>query len=160
YVFLTGQGAVARLHGCRMDSRRFAHRNRWQRARRQCSRDHVGEIGRSLVEKGPLTVNFKFDWNRRSFLTALVALTGGLFAPAGSDAASLFGKKHKPSGLDGHPIVPITSGLGSTSDIYSELGVTPLVNVNGTVTVIGGSVMRPEVMELMRRGNEHFVLID
>jgi L-seryl-tRNA(Ser) seleniumtransferase len=38
--------------------------------------------------------------------------------------------------------------------------VTPLVNINGTVTVIGGSVMKPEVMELIRRGNEHFVLID
>ena len=52
------------------------------------------------------------------------------------------------------------AGLGSTGDIYAELGVTPLVNINGTVTVIGGSVMRPEVMELIRRGNEHFVLID
>src|ERR1700678_3103843 len=62
--------------------------------------------------------------------------------------------------LDGNPIVPITSGLGSTGDIYAELGVTPLVNINGTVTVIGGSVMKPEVMELIRRGNEHFVLID
>lgn len=53
-----------------------------------------------------------------------------------------------------------TAGLGSTGDIYAELGVTPLVNINGTVTVIGGSVMRPEVMELIRRGNEHFVLVD
>lgn len=105
-------------------------------------------------------MNFKFHWTRRSFLTALGTLTGGLFTPAESDAARLFGKKHKPSALDGHPIVPITSGLGSTGDIYAELGVTPLVNINGTVTVIGGSVMRPEVMELMRRGNEHFVLID
>jgi seryl-tRNA(Sec) selenium transferase len=62
--------------------------------------------------------------------------------------------------VDGAPIVPITTGLGSTGDIYAELGVTPLININGTVTVIGGSVMKPEVMELMRRGNEHFVLID
>ena len=105
-------------------------------------------------------MNFKFDWTRRSFLTALGALTGGFLAPSESDAAGLFGKKHQPSAPDGHPIVPITSGLGSTGDIYAELGVTPLVNINGTVTVIGGSVMRPEVMELMRRGNEHFVLID
>ena len=107
-------------------------------------------------------MSFKFDWTRRSFLTALGALTGGLFAPSESDAAGLFGKKRKPpvATPDGNPIVPITSGLGSTGDIYAELGVTPLVNINGTVTVIGGSVMRPEVMELIRRGNEHFVLID
>jgi seryl-tRNA(Sec) selenium transferase len=103
-----------------------------------------------------------FEWNRRSFLAALGAVTGGLFAPAELNAAGLFGKKHKAAAaaLDGSPIVPITSGLGSTGDIYAELGVTPLVNINGTVTVIGGSVMKPEVMELIRRGNEHFVLID
>jgi L-seryl-tRNA(Ser) seleniumtransferase len=61
--------------------------------------------------------------------------------------------------VDGSPIVPITTGLGS-GDIYAELGVTPLININGTLIVIGGSVMKPEVMELIRRGNEHFVLID
>src|SRR5277367_4037510 len=103
-----------------------------------------------------------FDWTRRSFLTALGAITGSLFAPAETTAATLLGKKHKPSAppIDGNPIVPISTGLGSTGDIYAELGVTPLININGTVTVIGGSVMRPEVMELIRRGNEHFVLID
>ena len=45
--------------------------------------------------------------------------------------------------------MPITKGLGSTGDVYAELGVTPLVNIVGTVTVIGGSVMKPEVMELI-----------
>ena len=104
----------------------------------------------------------KFGWSRRTFLSALGAITGGLIAPGESDAAAALSKKHKEPGHggDGHPIVPITSGLGSTGDIYAELGLTPLVNINGTVTVIGGSVMKPEVMELIRRGNEHFVLID
>src|SRR2546429_3776422 len=37
---------------------------------------------------------------------------------------------------------------------------TTLFRSNGTLTVIGGSVMRPEVMELIRMGNEHCVLID
>jgi uncharacterized pyridoxal phosphate-dependent enzyme len=107
-------------------------------------------------------MDLKFGWNRRSFLAALGTITGGLFAPSDLDAASIFGKKHKPSkpAIDGSAVVPITTGLGSTGDIYAELGVTPLININGTVTVIGGSVMKPEVMELIRRGNEHFVLID
>ncbi len=107
-------------------------------------------------------MNLKLGWSRRSFLATLGVMTGGLFAPAELKAAGIFGKKHKPSKLsiDGSPIVPITSGLGSTGDIYAELGVTPLININGTITVIGGSVMKPEVMELIRRGNEHFVLID
>ena len=107
-------------------------------------------------------MHFKFGWNRRSFLAAIGAASGSLFAPARSNAEGIFGKKPKVSRttVDGDPIVPITTGLGSTGDVYAELGVTPLVNINGTVTVIGGSVMRPEVMELIRRGNEHFVLID
>src|ERR1700688_4503052 len=104
----------------------------------------------------------KFGWSRRSFLAVLGAATGGLFGAAGSNARSLLGKKHKPPvpGIDGSPIVPITTGLGSTGDIYAELGVTPLININGTVTVIGGSVMKREVMELMRQGNQQFVLIN
>jgi len=104
----------------------------------------------------------KFGWTRRSFLAAMGAASSW-FAPSGLRAAGMFGKKRKAPATefpDGASIVPITTGLGSTGNIYAELGVTPLVNINGTVTVIGGSVMRPEVMELMRRGNEHFVLID
>jgi seryl-tRNA(Sec) selenium transferase len=103
-----------------------------------------------------------FGWSRRSFLAALGA-AGSFFAGPRIAGASIFGKKHRVAGarsVDGAQIVPITSGLGSTGDIYAELGVTPLININGTVTVIGGSVMHPEVMELIRRGNEHFVLID
>jgi seryl-tRNA(Sec) selenium transferase len=106
-------------------------------------------------------MNLKFGWNRRSFLSAVGLAGSSLCAPAEMEAAG-HGKKPKESmpSVDGNPIVPITHGLGSTGDIYAELGVTPLVNINGTVTVIGGSVMKPEVMELIRRGNEHFVLID
>src|SRR5579864_370864 len=104
----------------------------------------------------------EFGWSRRSFSAAIRAASSG-FTSSGFTVGGLFGKKRKELTMpspDGAPIVPITTGLGSTGDIYAELGVTPLVNINGTVTVIGGSVMRPEVMELMRRGNEHFVLID
>jgi L-seryl-tRNA(Ser) seleniumtransferase len=107
-------------------------------------------------------MNVKFGWNRRSFLSAFGLASGSLGVPTELNAKKLFGTKSKPSkpSVDGNAIVPITTGLGSTGDIYAELGVTPLVNINGTVTVIGGSVMKPEVMELIRRGNEHFVLID
>lgn len=106
-------------------------------------------------------MNLKFGWSRRSFLSAMGALTGSLVSPRQLEAANGSSKKAKALAysVDGSPIVPITSGLGST-DIYEALGVTPLININGTVTVIGGSVMKPEVMELIRQGNQHFVLID
>jgi len=112
--------------------------------------------------EGKLHMNLKSGWSRRSFLSTIGAAVGGLFAPSRLNAAGFLGKKPVAAFAsdDGSPIVPITSGLGSTGDIYAELGVTPLININGTVTVIGGSVMKPEVMELIRRGNQHFVLID
>ncbi|HTF65723.1 MAG TPA: aminotransferase class V-fold PLP-dependent enzyme [Edaphobacter sp.] len=100
----------------------------------------------------------KSGWNRRSFLSVLGAATGSLFAPRAAVAEKK--EKDEKHGVDGHAIVPIKSGLGSTGDAYKELGVTPLVNIVGTVTVIGGSVMKPEVMELMRQGNQHFVMIN
>src|SRR5260221_14449161 len=104
----------------------------------------------------------KFAWSRRTFLGALGAITGGLIAPAESGAMPAPSKKHKAPGHsgDGHPIVPITSGLGSTGDIYAELGVTPLVNINGTVTVIGGAGVHPGGIELIRPGDEQFVFVD
>jgi seryl-tRNA(Sec) selenium transferase len=107
-------------------------------------------------------MNLKFGWSRRSFLSMLGAASGSLFAGREAKGSELLVGEHEHSlpKIDGNPIVPITSGLGSTGDIYAELGVKPLINVVGTVTVIGGSVMKPEVMELIRRGNEHFVLID
>ena len=73
-------------------------------------------------------MNLKFAWSRRSFLSALGAAGGGLFAPAQLNAG-IFGKKPKPStpSIDGSPTVPITTGLGSTGDIYAELGVAVLV---------------------------------
>src|ERR1700759_1415735 len=101
-------------------------------------------------------MNLKSAWSRRSFLSILGGAAGNLFTPQRLQAKNKLAAK----GVDGNAIVPITSGLGSTGDIYAELGVTPLININGTVTVIGGSVMKPEVMELMRQGNQHFVLID
>lgn len=106
-------------------------------------------------------MKFNFDWSRRSFLSVLGALTSSLIAPAEAQAAEGCARPSPATpGVDGSPIVPIAWGLGSTGDIYAELGVKPLINIVGTVTVIGGSVMKPEVMELIRRGNKHFVLID
>jgi L-seryl-tRNA(Ser) seleniumtransferase len=100
---------------------------------------------------------------RRSFLSSLATTTAGLFAPRSFAAtAATKPKRSGPldEGVDGSPIVPIQSGLGSTGNIYSELGLTPMRNVSGTITVIGGSLMKPEVMELMRLGNRHFVFLD
>ena len=94
-------------------------------------------------------------WSRRTFLSALAATSGGVLMPGEMSFA-----KKSNSSINGKPVVPIKSGLGSTGDVWSELGVTPLVNINGTLTVIGGSIIPVESMELYRQGNEHCVSIN
>src|SRR5260370_36539771 len=84
-------------------------------------------------------MNLKSSWNRRSFLSTLGAVAGSLLSPDRLNAERVSNRRAKSgaSAVDGNPIVPITTGLGSTGDIYAELGVTPLLNINGTVTRIG-----------------------
>ncbi len=41
--------------------------------------------------------------------------------------------------------------------IYERLGVTPLINCQGTVTRVGGSIMAPEVLEAMAEASRQFV---
>ncbi|MCC6168628.1 MAG: DegT/DnrJ/EryC1/StrS family aminotransferase [Caldilineaceae bacterium] len=46
------------------------------------------------------------------------------------------------------------------SDIYSELGVTPVVNAMGHVTVLGGSILSPAVQAAMDAANSMYVSMD
>ncbi|MEM2875993.1 MAG: hypothetical protein QXL67_03450, partial [Candidatus Bathyarchaeia archaeon] len=43
---------------------------------------------------------------------------------------------------------------------YRELGVRRVVNGGGTYTILGGSLMAPEVIEAMKEASKQFVLID
>jgi uncharacterized pyridoxal phosphate-dependent enzyme len=94
-------------------------------------------------------VAFKESWKRRTFLESLTSLTGILLSPrklfAGSAPAS------KPSEK--------TTGFGSSGNVYEELGVTTVINGQGTMTILGGSLMRTEVEAVMALGSLHFVSV-
>jgi uncharacterized pyridoxal phosphate-dependent enzyme len=51
------------------------------------------------------------------------------------------------------------TGLGHSGNVYEELGVTTLINGQGTLTDLGGSLMRPEVEAVMAMAGRHFVNI-
>ncbi len=53
----------------------------------------------------------------------------------------------------------IASGLGSTGNVYEELGVTTVINGQGTMTTLGGSLGRPEVEAIMTQAMRNFVSI-
>ncbi|MBT4514745.1 MAG: hypothetical protein HOC77_06600, partial [Chloroflexi bacterium] len=42
-------------------------------------------------------------------------------------------------------------------DIYDELGVTPVINAIGSVTLLGGSQTSPTVRDAMERANGAYV---
>ncbi len=44
-----------------------------------------------------------------------------------------------------------------SSNVYTRLGVRPVINGIGTVTVLGGSIMPPEVTEAMQEASRHYV---
>jgi L-seryl-tRNA(Ser) seleniumtransferase len=47
----------------------------------------------------------------------------------------------------------------SPAPVYAKLGVKPLINGMGTVTVLGGSIMPPEVVAAMQEASRFFVRI-
>ncbi len=51
------------------------------------------------------------------------------------------------------------SGFGQSGNPYDELGVTTVINCQGTMTMLGGSVLRPELEAVMAMAGRHFVNI-
>src|ERR1700682_1323469 len=85
-------------------------------------------------------------WRRRTFLGSLGALAGAVLGPRKLFASSA----GSPA-----PAEKIT-GFGSSGNVYEELGVTTVINGQGTMTVLGGSLMRPEGEAAMTLASQHF----
>src|SRR6195256_3386235 len=92
---------------------------------------------------------FNEKWQRRTFLGSLGALAGTLLSRRKLFASSAAASK---------PAEKIT-GFGATGNVYEELGVTTVINGQGTMTVLGGSLMRPEVEAVMALAGRHFVSV-
>jgi 2-methylisocitrate lyase-like PEP mutase family enzyme len=90
---------------------------------------------------------------RRSFMTSL-GFMAGAFTSAMSNARSLFAASPSPT-----PKAAKITGFGSTGNVYEELGVTTVINGQGTMTVLGGSLARPEVEAVMALAGQHFCSI-
>ncbi len=87
-------------------------------------------------------------WNRRSFLGGVVTAAAAAIAPLKSFAGA------RPA-----PQATKVTGFGSTGNVYEELGVTPVINCEGTMTMLGGSLPHPEIQALMEQASRHYVSI-
>src|SRR5579864_8216878 len=89
----------------------------------------------------------KLTSSRRGFFGIMGSLAGSLALPR-----KLFGTKAA------EPSVKLT-GFGESGNPYEELGVTTVINAEGTMTTLGGSLIRPEVEVVMAQASRHFVSI-
>src|SRR5215469_17231844 len=87
------------------------------------------------------------DWNRRGFL-----------GTAGAMVTSLFTSRRLYATVSSTASSAVT-GFGQTGNPYEELGVTTVINCQGTMTMLGGSVLRPELEAVMGMAGRHFVNI-
>jgi len=92
---------------------------------------------------------FNEKWRRRTFLSNLSALAGAWLSPR---------KLFAGSTADSNPQQKLT-GFGATGNVYEELGLTTVINGQGTMTYLGGSLPRPEVEAVMALAAQHFVPI-
>ncbi len=91
----------------------------------------------------------RLNSNRRGFLGTLSGLAASVLAPV-----RLF------SSTSSAPKAAATvKGFGQTGNPYDELGVTTVINCEGTMTMLGGSVLRPELEAVMAMAGKHFVSI-
>jgi uncharacterized pyridoxal phosphate-dependent enzyme len=87
------------------------------------------------------------NWSRRGFVGTLMA-----------GAASLF-NAHRVFGTNAVNADSAASlaGFGQSGNPYQELGVPTVINAQGTMTMLGGSLIRPEVEAVMSQAAKHFV---
>jgi uncharacterized pyridoxal phosphate-dependent enzyme len=94
---------------------------------------------------------------RRSFMGSLGFMAGALTGVM-SNARNLFAVTPAAAAAAKAGSGKIT-GFGSTGNVYEELGVTTVINGQGTMTVLGGSLARPEVEAVMALAGQYFCSI-
>jgi uncharacterized pyridoxal phosphate-dependent enzyme len=86
---------------------------------------------------------FKNRWTRRTFLGATGMIAGWASAPKRLQSTAR----------------ALGSAETTAPNIYEELGVTTVINGQGTMTMLGGSLIPAEVEAAMAAASQHFVRI-
>lgn len=92
-------------------------------------------------------MGLRSHWNRRGFLGTAAAMVASVFAPHRLFSTTAEGRNAS------------LNGFGQTGNPYEELGVATVINCEGTMTMLGGSLLRPELEAVMAMAGRHFVSI-
>ena len=87
-------------------------------------------------------------FNRRELLRVASLLGLGSLLPGGEAAAAQRRKR------------AAAAAVPPTPNVYERIGVRPLINARGTLTIIGGSMELPEVREAKSLANQQFAQLD
>ena len=87
------------------------------------------------------------NWSRRGFVGTLITGAASLL-----NSSRLFG-----AGVSNAPAAATVTGFGQSGNPYQELGIPTVINAMGTMTMLGGSLIRPEVELVMSQAAKHFV---
>lgn len=93
-------------------------------------------------------MRLKSNSNRRGFLSTLGIIAGATLSPR-----KLFAERRISANIGR------VSGFGQTGNPYEELGVPTVINCEGTMTMLGGSLLHPELEAVMAMAGRHFVSI-
>jgi L-seryl-tRNA(Ser) seleniumtransferase len=93
-------------------------------------------------------MGLQLNWSRRGFLGTAAAMAASIFAPG-----KVWAGAAKVNGT------AAVTGFGQTGNVYDELGVPTVINCEGTMTMLGGSILRPELEAVMAMAGRHFVSI-
>ena len=94
-----------------------------------------------------MALNLK--WTRRGFMSSLGLVGGAMLNPRKLFAGSAPNRAAETK----------ITGFGETGNVYEELGVTTVINGQGTMTMLGGSLPRPEIEAVMVLAGKHFCSI-
>jgi uncharacterized pyridoxal phosphate-dependent enzyme len=90
-------------------------------------------------------------WSRRQVFRAAKALGLGALLPVGVHAATQ---------SSGRTTAAAAATGSSGRELYTALGVRPMINARGTLTIIGGSMELPEVRAAKAAANQHYVNLE
>ncbi len=107
-----------------------------------------------------MSIFSKARWSRRDVLrhTGLIS-AAAVVAPVSATAATLLdpegAQRLTPAGVK-----PPTPAGAAGDNLFSQIGVRPILNARGTFTIISGSQSLPEVKQAMYDASQYYVQMD